>query len=45
MTAVTAAVAGARSAEEIATDASYVSVRIPDALFEELMEFRGCVRW
>jgi len=35
--AVTAAVVGARTAEEITADASYLSTPIPDALFEDLL--------
>jgi D-threo-aldose 1-dehydrogenase len=34
--AVTAAVVGARSAEEITADVAYLSTRIPDALWSEL---------
>ncbi len=35
--AVTAAVVGARTPEEITADASYLSTPIPDALFEDLL--------
>ncbi len=35
-TAVTAAVVGARSSEEIASDVAYLSTSIPDALWAEL---------
>jgi aryl-alcohol dehydrogenase-like predicted oxidoreductase len=35
---VTAAVVGARSAEEITEDVSYLETRIPDALWAELSQ-------
>jgi aryl-alcohol dehydrogenase-like predicted oxidoreductase len=40
--AVTAAVVGARSAEEITADTSYLSTPIPDALWAELDRARRC---
>jgi D-threo-aldose 1-dehydrogenase len=38
--AVTAAVVGARTADEITADASYLSTPIPDALWAELEALR-----
>jgi D-threo-aldose 1-dehydrogenase len=42
--AVTAAVVGARTAEEVTSDISYLSTPIPDALFEELFMIAKTLR-